>query len=260
MTKILIIEQDKFFGDLITNKLKENNFDALIVESGTIALDQMRNYNPDFVILDMELTNADPMTLLQHKREDDALSPIPTLILSKSGDFAEVKNVIDLGVKDYLVKAQLNLEELISKIKIHVKTADGIVEKGILKGKVVMWVEDDQFLSDLISRKLSSQECKLVYARSGEEALKILETERPNIIILDLLLPGISGFDVLEKIKSDDKLKSIPVVILSNFSQNNEMDRGKKLGAKRFLIKASIVLDDLVREIKAVLDEAEVGG
>lgn len=255
MTKILVIEQDKFFGDLITNKLKESGFESLVVNSGTIALDQIRNYTPDLVILDMELASPDPISLLQQKHDDDTISPIPTIIISRSGDFAEVKDVIDLGVKDYLVKAQLNLDELIAKIKVHVKTADGSVAKGILKGRVVMWVEDDQFLSDLISRKLSSQECRLVYARTGEEALKTLETEKPDIIILDLLLPGISGFDVLEKIKLDDRLKEIPVVILSNFSQNNEMDRAKKLGSKRFLIKASIVLDDLVREIKSVLDE-----
>jgi DNA-binding response OmpR family regulator len=120
-----------------------------------------------------------------------------------------------------------------------------------------MWVEDDQFLSDLISRKLSTQGCKLLYASTGEEALKILDVETPDIVILDILLPGISGFDVLEKMKTNDKLKTIPVLILSNFSQNNEIDRGKKLGASRFLVKASIVLDDLVRELQAVLKETK---
>lgn len=255
MVKILIIEQDSFFADLINQKLQTSGFGTLVVGNGSVALEQMRTYKPDLVILDMELATSDAVSLLQEKNKDSSLSGVPVIIISRSGELSEIKRVIDLGVKDYMVKTQLNLDELIMKISSHTSSVGGGKVKKALDGKVVMWVEDDQFLSDLISRKLSTQGCKLVYARTGEDALKTLETTLPDVIILDILLPGISGFDVLEKIKSDDRVKRIPVIILSNFSQNSEIDRGKKLGASRFLVKASIVLDDLVRELQAVLKE-----
>lgn len=254
MSKILIIEQDVFFGDVIQQKLKDNDFEVMVVNNGSVALEQVHLAMPDLIILDMELANADPLNLLREKQGDKSIKDIPTIIISRSGDLSEIKTALNLGVKDYLVKAQMDFDEFIIKVKTQLsKPKPAKSASGGISGKKVMWVEDDQFLSDLISRKLSHHECKLLYARTGEDALKILESEVPDIIILDLLLPGISGFDVLEKCKSDEKIKNIPVIILSNFSQNDEIERAKKLGASKFLVKASIVLDDLVREIETVL-------
>lgn len=257
MSKILIIEQDVFFGDVIQQKLKDNGFEVMVVNNGAVALEQVHLSMPDLIILDMELASADPLSLLKEKNNDKTIKDIPTIIISRSGDLTEIKTALNLGVRDYLVKAQLDFDEFIVKVKNQISqpkptknNSDG------LSGKKIMWVEDDQFLSDLISRKLSRYDCRLMYARTGEDALKILETEIPDIIILDLLLPGISGFDVLEKCKADEKLKAVPVIILSNFSQNDEIERANKLGASKFLVKASIVLDDLVREIQTVLNSS----
>src|SRR3989344_4657472 len=257
MSKILIIEQDSFFADLINQKLVGNGFETSIVGDIRVALDQTRNFKPNLILLDMEASVDDAMNFLKEKNKDKIIASIPVITISRSGELSEIKKVVDLGVKDYLIKTQLNLDEMLIKINSHISKSSAANKGGkLLDGISVMWVEDDQFLSDLISRKLSTQGCKLLYARTGEESLKILETNTPDIIILDILLPGISGFDVLEKIKADNRLKAITIVILSNFSQNNEIDRGKKLGAARFLVKASIVLDDLVRELAAVLKEA----
>ncbi len=254
MSKILIIEQDVFFGNIIQQKLKEAGFETLSVNTGAVALEQIHLATPDLIVLDMELSSADPFDILKEKQDDKGIKDIPLIIISKSGDLAEVKKALNLGVKDYLVKAQLNLDEFVTKVKTQLnKPKTGKDVGNTLSGKKVMWVEDDQFLSDLISRKLGNQGCRLLYARTGEEALKLLEDETPDIIILDILLPGISGFDVLEKIKVDPRLKSLPVVILSNFSQNNEIEKATKLGANKFLVKASIVLDDLVRELQILL-------
>ncbi len=259
MTKILIIEQDVFFGDMLSQRIKKDGFDTLVISNGVVALEQMHLYKPDLILLDMEITNTDPRKILEGKQSDKDLKDIPTIIISPSGDLNEIRQIVDLGVKDYLVKSQLNLDDLITKIRgylINTKQSDG--EDGALVGKKVMWVEDDQFLSDLISRKLSKQGCKLLYARTGEDALKILETEVPDIILIDILLPGISGFDVFEHMKSVPQLKDVPVIILSNLSQQSQIDRAKQLGASRFLIKATIVLDDLVKEIITVLDGVKI--
>ena len=256
MSKILIIEQDTFFGDIINQKLKSAKHDTFLINNGGAAIDQLRAFKPDLAILDIDMANANAFGILSDKKKDKSIASIPTIIISPSGDLAEIKKVIDLGAKDYLVKAQFNLDDLL--VKVNALTSKPVADGehgGALSGKKIMWIEDDQFLSDLISRKLSKQRCKLLYARTGEEALKILEQESPDMILLDLLLPGINGFDVLEKVRADQRLKDTPVIILSNFSQNGEMERGKKLGVARFLIKATIVLDDLVKEMTAVFQE-----
>ncbi len=256
MAKILIIEQDVFLGDLINQRIKKDNHQTLMINNGAVATEQMKLYKPDLVLLDMDLVSADPYKILDDKGDIPAIASIPLIIISPSGDLNQIRRAVDLGVKDYLVKAQLNLEDLMIKINAHLsKNNISSQNGGALEGKKVMWIEDDQFLSDLISRKLSKQGCKLMFAGTGEDALRILETETPDIILLDILLPGINGFDVYDHMKTVDRLKNIPVIILSNFSQQSQIDRGKQLGAARFLVKATIVLDDLIKEISKVLEE-----
>ena len=123
-----------------------------------------------------------------------------------------------------------------------------------LAGKKILWVEDDSFLSDIISRKLSTENCILVHAKDAESALTLLETEVPDIILLDILLPGMNGFELLEKFKANPKVKDVPVIMLSNLGQESDKEKGKSLGADRFLVKATLTLDEIIKEMIEVLE------
>jgi len=122
-----------------------------------------------------------------------------------------------------------------------------------LKGKKIMWVEDDKFLSDILAKKLATEGPLLFHAVNAEEAFKILEKETPDIILLDIMLSGVDGFGILKEIKSDPKNKDIPVIILSNLGQKNDIETGTKLGAAKFLIKATVTLDEIMSEIKKII-------
>jgi CheY-like chemotaxis protein len=122
-----------------------------------------------------------------------------------------------------------------------------------LEGKKVMWVEDDNFLSEIIARKLLNEKCVLVHAFDGEKALALAETEQPNIILLDILLPGIDGYQILSRLKGNSITKNIPVILLSNLGQKNDIEKGKTLGAARFIVKATVTLDEIIDEIKEVI-------
>lgn len=254
---LIVLEEDLFLGNVINEKIKKEGFETLFINNARIALSQMENFKPDLVILDISLKTINPFKVLEEKNARQDLRQIPVITISPSGDVDEIRRVLDLGVRDYIVKSQFSADELVSKVKIQlVKTGkkDG---KNFLEGRKIMWVEDDQFLSNLIARKLSQQKSQLLFSRTGEEALKVLEQDQPDVILLDLLLPGISGFDVLKAVKSNNKLKDIPVIILSNFTQNNEIERTRAMGADRFLTKATVVLDDIVKEIQNVLFEKQ---
>ena len=127
----------------------------------------------------------------------------------------------------------------------------------ILRGKKILWVEDDKFLNDIISKKMLLQEATLIHANTGEEALALLDKDIPDVIVLDILLPGISGLDVLEKVKKNGKTGYIPVILLTNLGARADMEKGKRLGAVRFLVKAMTSLDDTFIEIEKVLQETE---
>lgn len=119
--------------------------------------------------------------------------------------------------------------------------------------KKIMWVEDDLFLSDMIARKCASNHCDLMHATNSETTFELLKKDTPDIIILDILLPGKNGFEILEELKKSDQTKNIPVVILSNFGQKDEIEKGLKLGAEKYLIKATLTLDEILSEVNNVL-------
>lgn len=122
----------------------------------------------------------------------------------------------------------------------------------------VLIVEDDKFLRDLMSQKLSHDGFTVKEAIDGEEGIKSATQDPPDLILLDLLLPRIDGFGVLEKIKKDAKLANIPVVILSNLGQKEDVTKAMAMGAQDFLIKSNFTLGEVVEKIKAILKKKYV--
>jgi len=120
--------------------------------------------------------------------------------------------------------------------------------------KIILIVEDDKLLSDLLLRKLGNS-YEVSHATTGEDALKMLKDEKPALVLLDILLPGMDGFEVLRSIKGSPTTKDVPVVILSNLGQESDIKKGKELGAEKFLVKVTLTLDDIVREIEGLLGD-----
>jgi len=119
--------------------------------------------------------------------------------------------------------------------------------------KTILIVEDDKFLRDLIVQKLTREGFNTIEAVDGEQGIEKIKEEKPDLVLLDLILPGIDGFDVLVKIKEDPVLAEIPVVILSNLGQRDDIERGLKLGAKDYLIKAHFTPGEVIDKIKSAL-------
>ena len=120
--------------------------------------------------------------------------------------------------------------------------------------KKILVVEDDTFLRELIVQKLDQSGYDIVEAVDGEDGVKQAKAEKPDVILLDIILPGIDGFEVLRQLKEDETLSSIPVLILSNLGQKEDIEKGMKLGAKDFLIKAHFTPGEIIEKIKNILD------
>jgi CheY-like chemotaxis protein len=116
--------------------------------------------------------------------------------------------------------------------------------------KKVLIVEDDAFLQSLLSQKLLSKGYVLLTSREGIKAIEMAKAEQPDIILLDILLPGMNGFDVLEELKADEATKDIKVFMLSNLGQQTDIDKALKLGAEQFLVKANTTPDEVIRKIE----------
>lgn len=127
--------------------------------------------------------------------------------------------------------------------------------KKYISGKKVMWIEDDPILNDIMMRWLSRYSVNLVHATNGTDGLEIMRKELPDILLLDIMLPDIDGFTILERMRDDSDLKNIPVILFSNLSHQDDIDKGYKLGASRYIVKSTVFLENLATEIQNVLRE-----
>ncbi len=122
----------------------------------------------------------------------------------------------------------------------------------------ILLVEDDPFLSSLLKNRLQKEGLEVALAKDGEEALNSLKSGKPDLILLDLILPKKSGFEVMEEIRNDPQMQSqdVQIIIISNLGQPEDISRGQELGAIEYFIKAKTSIDELVEKIKGFLAKA----
>ncbi|MGC9599459.1 MAG: response regulator [Minisyncoccia bacterium] len=120
------------------------------------------------------------------------------------------------------------------------------------QGKRVMVIEDDKFLSSLIKARLEKDGYTVIQAFDGGEAIEFLRKEKPDLITLDLVMPRVTGFEVLQAISITPGLERVPVVILSNLAQESDVEKARQLGAQEYFVKVKISIDDLIGKIEAL--------
>ena len=119
--------------------------------------------------------------------------------------------------------------------------------------KVILLVEDDEFLAELYATKLNLEGYEVLSAADGKKGLKLAQDKHPALVLLDIILPKLDGFEVLKGLKEDPTTKDIPVILLTNLSQKDEVKRGLDLGAADYLIKAHFMPSEVVKKIKALV-------
>ena len=117
----------------------------------------------------------------------------------------------------------------------------------------ILVVEDETFLVKIYNMKLKKEGYDVTIATDGEQAVKLAEEIKPDLILLDLILPKLNGFEALEKIKAIASIKNTPVVVLSNLGQDDDIKKAKSLGAVDYLIKANFSIQDVVQKIRDVV-------
>ena len=120
--------------------------------------------------------------------------------------------------------------------------------------KKILLIEDDELLREIIEKKLVEEGYQVVSAINGIDGLKAVGEQKPDLVLLDIILPGMNGFDVLTKIKKDPSLKKIPVVILSNLWQQEDVNKGMELGATDYLVKINFASKEILDKIKSILN------
>jgi DNA-binding response OmpR family regulator len=116
--------------------------------------------------------------------------------------------------------------------------------------KIILVAEDDAFYGNVFKTKLSKEGYDVIITENGKKALEVARDKTPDLILLDLVMPEMDGFETLQTLKSDDKLKGVPVIVLSNLGQDSDIDKAKQLGAKDYFVKSNVSIQKVVEIVK----------
>lgn len=119
--------------------------------------------------------------------------------------------------------------------------------------KKILIVEDDPFLLDIYKTRLEKEGFEVTTAQNGEQAFEALKKESFDLLLLDLVLPELNGFELLERIKKEKKFEKLKIVVISNLGQKEDIEKAKTLGVEKYLVKAFFTPTEIVSEIKSIL-------
>ncbi len=275
--KILVVEDDATLRTVVAGKLSKSGYSVEVAVDGQDAMDKLHSgIYPDLILLDIIMPHKNGMEVLEEMHSDMHLKAIPVIMISNSDETADMDRAKELGAKDFLMKETTDIKEILGKVQaligggmsvpkqdentqrkseFNIDLNETVPMQGTNHGKEwkVLTVEDDQFLRKLFVQKFVTAGFEVKDAMNAKGAFAILENWRPEIILLDLILPDISGFEILATLKKDERLKDIPVVVLSNLGQKQDIDRAMSLGAEGFMVKASFTLEEITEHVQKVL-------
>lgn len=252
LKKILIIEDEQILGEILKDKLIKEGYTVFWELNGEDGLRKIREIKPDMVLLDIVMPKMDGYEVLEEVSKDKTLKDIPIIVISNSGQPIEIARILKLGAKDYIIKAQFDPNEVLEKVQKYLNKLDP-AEKKAMDKKIsniqILLVEDDEILSSIIINYLKKEGYNVSLAADGLYVSTLLEKKIPDLILLDIVMPGMSGYEVLKALKSNERYKDIPVIIFSNLGQEHEIEKGKKLGAEDFWVKANFTPKKIVNSI-----------
>jgi DNA-binding response OmpR family regulator len=257
---ILVIEDEKTLLNIMRTKLQHAGFAVETAEDGATGLDLIRKKEPDLVLLDILLPVMNGLELLEKLQEEGRLPSLPVIVISNSGQPVELGKITKMGVRGYLIKINFSPREVLAKVEQVLaaeengRSASSIAPKARPETKVLI-VEDDVILVDLLERKFRQEGWEVFIASNVKEARRILKENPIDVILLDIVLPDIDGFTFLGELKQDKGFSKIPVIVISNLGQREEIEKGIRMGAVDYVIKANTLPKEILEKVKAAFSK-----
>jgi signal transduction histidine kinase/DNA-binding response OmpR family regulator len=245
--RVLVVEDDPHAYDLIAAALGSAGYLSIRARHGEEALKMARESRPVAVTLDLVLPGVDGWEVLKRLKNDHDTREIPVVIISMI-DNRDLG--LALGADDYFIKP-VDRDRLVDRVR-------SIVSRGGNGGTRphLLLIDDDKTVHALLNEELSGLGFNIACAYSGEEGLRVACESAPDVIILDLMMPGLSGFDVAESLKEDPRTANIPILVLTSKEISSEDRANLCSKVSSFVQKGHSAREHLLREIKRVTANA----
>ncbi|MCD6025354.1 MAG: two-component response regulator [Fibrobacteria bacterium] len=235
---LLSVDDDPVVRDTIA-AVFQRDFNVVSAHEGAAALELARKHKPHLVLLDENMPGLSGTEVLQALRADEGLRGIPVIMLTAQSHARDVARAVAAGAVDYLVKP-FDPGQLADKVR----------ELMHRSGKSVLIADDDAAIRDLLAYKFRLAGLRVLTAADGEEALRQAQLHRPDLAILDRMMPGLDGVTVLQQLRASPETRRIPVIFLTAMRQERDILEGFRLGVADYVIKPFLPEEVLARGMR----------
>jgi CheY-like chemotaxis protein len=241
--KILVIDDEADIREIVRIYLEEEGCEVIEASNGQEGILKAQAERPDLIVLDIMLPGINGFEVAKHLKDDPNTQDIPVIILSVLAQDSQYRQ----GILDYISKP-FRQEELVATVRRIFSKVNGKGPK-----KSILVVDDDPDIVDIIAICLKDNNLNPEKAYNGQEALQKVKTGKIDLILLDINMPGMNGFEVIKHLKGDPATCDIPIVVLTGtYISDDDKRHGLTLGVAKYLTKP-FSADDLVKEIKGSL-------
>lgn len=237
---VLVADGDDLSRDMLAKGMDKYGCIVASVESGGKALKLLDVQQFDVLLLDMNMPDMDGLEVLKDIRKHTKDSAMKVIMMSAQNDVELVNNCKNNGADDYILKP-LSLFDMVKRVEQQlggeVLQAYQQTANMPVKSAVVLIVDDEETNRDILQRRIKKYGYTPVVAEGADEALKLLQDYNVDLILLDIMMPGVDGIQLLATLKEPGKFKSIPVVMLTAQNDKESVSQCIKLGAADYMLK-----------------------
>ncbi len=242
--RVLVIDDDPIVHETIAKQLRQG-YNVLTLNDSRRAVDLVREANPAVVILDVMMPHQDGWEVLKALKSDPETQNIPVVICSV---ITEQKLALSLGASDYLVKP------------VNPQALRRVIERFSPPGGKVLAVDDDLDALEIIRRMLGGLSYQVITALDGPKGLSLAVEQLPDVIVLDLMMPGLSGFEVLAELRENPKTYNLPVVVVTAKDLTSAEREKLQAGAAVLLQKGQFTAEEFNNTVRRAIARNVKGG
>jgi adenylate cyclase len=237
---LLVVDDNAMNRDMLARRLEREGYTIITASGGREALELVDKQHFDLVLLDILMPDIDGYKVLELLKAREETRGIPVVMLTAVHEMDSVVRCFEMGVEDYLTKP-FNIPFVKSRIASCLRSArvkDDNEKTGAASQQHRLLIVDDNAMNrDMLARRLEREGYHVTTAAGGVQALELLDNEQFDLILLDILMPDMDGYEVLERLKSSDVTKDVPVIMLTAVNEVESVKHCIDLGAEDYLIK-----------------------
>lgn len=265
MVKIMLVEDDPMIAEIYVKKFESAGFEVVNATTGKEVLKLASEQKFELILLDMVLPEMSGMDVLKELRQSgNYSSDLKVVILSNLSKAENEKEALANGANDYIGKSQYSPSELVAEVKRlldlyseqkkNKERLENNDTENNKKRKRILFIEDEEIFLEMFGKKLEDDGYEVEYAKNGVWGSKLAQEKDFDLIITDMVMPAMSGDEIIRRIKLDDAKKNVPIIVLSASIADEDIKPVREMGIEEFFEKTRVVPSDLARRVGEILN------